>query len=144
MANPTDSLDAVAQALIEIVKASNLVDVKDVWYGDESNIPRTPAVSVDPDILTSEVIETGYTTRNDFTVIVTMYHSRLDAPGVTRKETLQKAEQLKAVLNSDRTLGGLVVYGYVGEIAPGFSARGRAILRATRLVWTGFNKTRMV
>lgn len=141
---PTNSLDEVAQALVDVIKASaGPLGLKDVWYGEEDLVPKTPAVSVVPDRKRRDIIETGYMARNDFEVVITLFHSRLASPTLVRRETIQLAEQLEDVIHADRTLGGLLVHSYVTELTPGFVRRGNVVMKATQLGWSGFTKTRL-
>lgn len=140
----TDKLVAVTDALIaRLETAKPTYGIHDVWYGEEALIPRTPALSVTPSSKARELTETGMMAMNRFSIAVVIYHSRLDDPQVTRRECDILAEEIEQFIHEDRRLGGLLIHSHIESVEPGFAARGKVTLRATRLSWTGLTKTRI-
>jgi len=144
----TDKLSVVGLALDQLINTANTdpqnsFNVREVWYSIDSGVPETPAVLIEPQNSPRELQETGFTTINRFTVHFTVLHSRLSSETETSKECLDLAEQLEDVLHSDRRLGGIIVHSYVTSIELGVATRQRTTLRAARLVWQGWSKTRL-
>lgn len=143
----TDSLNVVGQALEDLLKGQvnqGLLQVRKVWFGDEDElIPETPAINVSPEIKTRELYGTGHTTKNNFRFYVTIYHSKLGDPAVTRKECITYSEQVESILHSNRQLGGLLVDSMVESLQPGVSSRNNVIMKATRLTWVGLSSSRL-
>lgn len=138
----TDSIVDVTQSLVDTITNSDL-GFKDVFYGDEKLIPRTPAVSVIPDTKDRVLAETGMMVVNTFQVFIIIYHSRLDTVQVTRKECDALAEQLESLLHLDKKLGGLLYTSHATTLTPGYVTRGKVIMQATRITWQGRSKTRI-
>lgn len=143
----TDSLSEVVQSLVNLLAANVTLGLKDVYYGDENLIPRTPAVSVDADSKTRELYSTSQGVMNTFTVIITIYHAQFGKVGVTRRECDQKAEAVEDVLHANRTLndgsGDKLVHSYVRAHEPGYATRGNTVMIASRLTWEGKSRTRL-
>ena len=143
-----DKLSEVGAALETYVKAANSsndfdLDVVDVWYNIESSVPRTPAILIEPQDIGRDMQETGFTTINQFNFFFTVLHSRMGSEGETNQECLQIAEDLEEVLHANRRLDKLLVHSMVSSISLGVAARQKVMLRAARLTWSGWNKTRM-
>lgn len=145
MADPTDSLDVVNEAIRALlIQNKSTLGLTDVWYGEHQTIPNTPSVTVDPRSRRRELQSTGHTVRNYFGVFVTLFHSRLTGGSVMMKECLQLAEAVEAVIHADRKLGGLLTHSYVTQIDTGFTTRNKVILKAAQLQWSGHSTTRLL
>jgi len=143
-----DKLSTVGEALETYIKAANSgstfdLNVRDVWYNIDSSVPETPAILIEPQNLDRDMQQTGFTTINTFSVHFTVLHSRLGSEGDTRQECLKIAEDLEEVLHANRRLDDTLIHSLVSSIDLGVAARGKVTLRAARLVWEGFNKTKL-
>lgn len=138
----TDKLVQITTALRDRVQNSGL-GFKDVWIGDETLIPRTPAASVLGGPKTRELVETGFTTMNVFAATIVIYHAKLGSQNTNRLDCTGLAESLEEFLHTDKQLGGLVFNSYCTSIEPGFSELGQAIMVSTRVTWQGRSKTRI-
>jgi len=119
--------------------------LQDVWYGDEALIPRFPTVTVESSGITSILSGAPYRTDNDIRIILIVYASKVQPGETTRKEADQLAYSVRSKLHTDRTLGGLVIHGFVSSIEYGYTVRRTtgataALIRAARLTWDGKNK----
>lgn len=146
----TDSLEEVSGAIKSILDTNaNALGLEDVFYGEEELIPRTPAASVDPNEKVRDLRETGYTVINTFSVFIVVYHAKLQGSGVTRKETLALAEAVETLINADPTLNlgkvgeDRIVNGMCTSVQEGYAQRGKTIMKASRITWEGFSKTRL-
>jgi hypothetical protein len=142
----SDSLSVVGQALKDYIEAGKgTLGIYDVWYGSEgAGIPHTPAVLVEPGAKIRVRSDTGHMTLNTFSVAVTLFHARLDAPSVVRKECDERAEALEAYLHQNMRLNGLLVDSFVESMEHGVATANRVLMRATQLTWTARSKTRLV
>jgi hypothetical protein len=128
-------LSEVAQAMVDKLKDSPL-DFAEVSFGEENLVPRMPAAMVEPQVKRSELYKTGKRTEDTFDLSITILHGRYDDRSITRHDTLEMAEDVKDELHKDTSLGGLVVFGFVNMIEPGFDERAKHLFHATRLTWT--------
>lgn len=146
MTELTGSLVVVTQAVVDclIANADTLgVDSnKGIFYGDQNQIPITPALCVEPDNKAQDYKGTGTSRyRQIFTVYVLCYHSKVQSPQSNRKDADTMAEKIQAVLHIDRTYGGIVVDMYVSSIASGYAPKEGELMRASRLTLTGQSQT---
>lgn len=145
MPNLTDNPLLVAESIIDFLSDNKTsLGLRTIVYGEDEFVTETPTVEVVPGTMTTETVETAFTVRNNFPVHITIIHSRLDNRQVTRKECDSFAYNVRNKLHENPKLGGLVVFGYVTMVEPGFTTRQRALMRATRLTWSGFSKTKLV
>jgi len=138
----TDKLVEVTTALKAVLEDAP-VDFKDIWIGDETLIPRTPAASILGGPKSRELVETGFTTRNTFDATIVIYHAKLASQNINRLDCTEFAETIEDHLHVDKTLGGLLYVSYCTSIEPGFSEQGQAIMVSTRISWQGRSKTRI-
>lgn len=138
----TDKLVEITTALKTKVENAGL-GFHDVWIGDETLIPRTPAASILGGPKSRDIVETGFTTMNTFAATIVIYHAKLGSQNINRLECTELAESLEDVLHQDKQLGGLVFNSYCTSIEPGFSELGQAIMVSTRISWQGRSKTRI-
>jgi hypothetical protein len=140
----SDNPSEVAKGIISYLNDSkDELGIRRVWYGDDDMVPETPAITVVPGNMTTEISETAFTITNQIPIILTVLHSRLDNQEVNREQCDEKAFDIRQELHKDPRMGGLVVFGYVSSMEPGFTTRQRVMLRATRIIWSGMSKTRM-
>jgi len=140
----TQSFEEVTQAIVDLLKEhQDDLGLKDVWYGDQELIPRTPAVAVESGSKTRELTGAPDVTTNRFTVFVLTYMAKIQDVQTTRKMADQLAEAIELLLHDDTTIGGLVIFGMCTSVEPGYAIRGGTLMRAARITWEGFTKLRM-
>lgn len=144
MGSLTDSLLVVSKYLYESLEAEkDSLGFKAVWYDIEGLAPTTPAVIIEPQNKSRAISNTGHMVENTFQVSIILLHSRMASKSETNEESLEFAEAIEAHLHSDKTLGGLIVHGYVTGLQQGSVNLQRTLLRATALSWQGMSKTRI-
>lgn len=137
----TDSLVAVADAVkLMLENQSITLGLKDVFYGDQDLIPQFPAAAVEGQNLSERPSDTGFSKMNEFQVLVILYHSKIQDNQTTRREADLYAEAVKAVLNSDRQLGGLVTHCWVSSTDYGYAVRSGVTIRAARILFEAVAK----
>lgn len=147
MSTPYDDLSdnpaEVAQYIMSLVQGSPLIPADNVMYGDQQLIPRTPFACVETGPMISELAGAPYMMQNDITVYLMVYHVNLKDPDgeqMTRKECDQMAYDLRTLLHTDKTMGGLVIHGHVTRMDPGYAQRQNKLLKMTRITWSGLSK----
>ena len=140
----TDSLVAVVDAQIALLKDNaGLLGLQAVYYGDQNLINTVPCVTVEGADKSRDLQTTSERTRNVLRTLMMVYYSRMQPLEETQRDVEVLAEQVEALLHEDRTLGGLVIHGFVSSIEPGYARRDRVLLRVARIVWQGTTLTRL-
>lgn len=145
MAYATDIVEVVAKLIDTLLANKDALLLQDVFEGDQNLIPRTPAVCV---IAGEQLRETWRasippTVKVSFEVYLMVYHGGVQDLEVTERQTLERTNAIKRVLDLDTTLGGLVIYGMVERAEPGYLNRNHTPVRVTRLTWSGFSQVRI-
>ncbi len=139
--NPTRNLSDVVSQIITTLQANQeMLGILDVYYGDQDQVPRTPAVCVEPAELTRPTISPTLYVENHFTVHILIYVSSLEGKQELRKFTDKLSESISEVLHADTTLNGLVLLGYIQKVEAGYNVKQGKMMWATRCEWVGFNK----
>lgn len=141
----TDNIVTVADAVkARLESNATSLGLKGVWYGETKLIPYTPAVSVNVNYKNRELIQTARTTKVTFELEIYIFHSALDAPGVTKRDCDLKSEEVEAVLHTEPTYGGILIHSFVYNTAPGYYQAGAKMLRTSKIRWQGVSKTRLI
>lgn len=115
--------------------------VQDVFYGDQQQIPRTPAICVEPDGKKRTIDGVPRRSANEFSLYVLLYVSAVTDSQSNARQALDLAEQVEDFLHKDPTLGGLLVHSFCSELEPGYRQRKDTLFRACRIKFEGINKT---
>lgn len=120
-----------------------LFNLEDVFYGDQNQIPRTPALCLEPDGKRRVIEGVGGSGRvlNTMGLYVLLYISKVQDTQVSARDALVLAESIEAYMHQDKSSGGLLVHGYCTEVEPGYRTRGDTRFRACRIKFEGINKT---
>jgi hypothetical protein len=140
------SLSTVCDALVSLLEtnAEDLgIPVGGVFYGDQSKIPVSPAVCVEPDSKTSELYGAGRMTEVNFRVNILVYHSEIRNIESNRRDADLLAESIATLTHKDPTFGGLVIHCFTSEIQSGYATKDRSVIRTTRLTWTARSQERL-
>jgi hypothetical protein len=136
-------ISIVNQKIVDIItEAKESLGIIDVFYGDKALIRSVPTVCVEPSMKAIVPTNTQFTAVRVFEHFVIIYHSRVTDEEARKKETDEVAEAVEDLLNTDKTLDGLVYSGFVTEVTPGYAERG-GMMVATRITWVGRSKERM-
>lgn len=113
------------------------------FYGDQDLIPAFPSFIAESTDMDRELGGKGSTHR--FSLILRthliIYHEKIQSSQITRKEDEALAEQIDDFMQTDMTLDGNIIFGYVERIRPGIVVKpGRVMLRATRLEYAGVSR----
>lgn len=136
--NLTDKITVVTGAIIDIFKAEQeALGLRDVWDGDMNMVPETPILAVIPSTKIRELNAAPVVARIDLQVALMLYHNRLQEVQKQGREVQELSEAVEEVLHRhvNQTLDGLVIFGMVTRVEPGYADRSGTILRTTRLTW---------
>jgi hypothetical protein len=106
-----------------------------VYYGEQNKIPVTPVAMVDPGPLNRQLQGAPYRTPITMQVFVLVLNNKIEDKETMFQDTDQLVANVDAFLNG-QTYGGIVIFSFVSDIEPGYSQRGAALYRATRLTIT--------
>lgn len=130
----TDRIDVIGQHVYTLLNDNKVgAGLQDVWYGDQSTLPHTPAACVEtgPKRRTYNGVPRRFEV--DFEVYILLYMERIQDFQKNRKEAEELSEAVEVILHQDPTLGGLAVDSYVSAAEPGYATRGRLLVSAVRL-----------
>jgi hypothetical protein len=124
---------------------ANKVDIgtgiEDVFYGDQTMIPRTPALCLEPDGKKRELQGVPRRTENMYTMYIILYVSKVDDTQANARDALVLAEAVEDFLHADPTLDDRVIHSFCTEVEPGYRTRQGTRYRACRITFQAINKT---
>lgn len=125
-----------------------------VYYGDQTIVPETPAICVEPATLEREFAGMQYRTDNQFSIAVLVYHAALDDSQSLQRvcdaltsdvaDFINKIGTPEAMLLGGDNFGGLIVSAMVTSYQYGYTLRNNKLMRANRLVVAAQSKTGLV
>lgn len=124
----------------------------DVWFGDQDNLPRTPALCVEPGVKRRTLKAVQNMTENSIDTYFLLYHSKLGPDTdqqLERRNTVQFAENVEEYLHInylrlyDLAGNQLTIHGHCSDLDPGFSYKNGTLYNAVRMTWTSLTKTRL-
>lgn len=139
----TDSLYVVTDKLFTLLdgfKASFAIPVQAVYYGDQTQIPVTPAITVAASQKARELAGAPRRVENTFEVFVNIYFSNVKSITLNHRDADQLAELVEAKIHEDITLGGLVINSMVVLNEAGFLNRDNSQFRGSRLIVRAMSK----
>ena len=145
MATITDNSTVLAQAIMaKIVANQQTLKVRDVLYGEQIMIPRSPTVVVllgTKTRILAGVSAPGGRTENDMTVLIDIHSMKVGDEATERLAMDQLAESVEKLLHADTQMGGLLIHGFVTEYIPGETVLQNGEFRTVRLTYIGRSKT---
>lgn len=151
MATTTYRGSVVAQAIKDYIESQKeVLNVAQVFYGDQRKIPNSPAVCVEPAIVDRPLTGTSYQTTNTFTISIIVYHTSLEGIELILERADEIAEGVADAINLEGTpatfgggtqFNGKVISGHVIRLEHGWRTLNDQLMRANRLIWEGITKT---
>jgi hypothetical protein len=114
-----------------------------VFYGDQTRIPCSPCVCVEPGDKKSDLYGAGRMTEVDFTIYFLVYHSEIKAVQFNRRDADALAESICTLLNADGTMGGIAIHSFASEVASGYSTKQNTVMRTSRITFTAKSQERL-
>jgi hypothetical protein len=121
-----------------------------IFYGDQTKIPVTPTLCIEPGTTSRILAGVGGfgRTENQLQCFLLLYYAKVDTNQKTKLAADLCAEGIAYHFDKNPTLeregdGGIVIHGFITSIEPGYSRRneGKTLMHAVRLTWTGKSKT---
>lgn len=153
--NLTDSLLTTSVRIYDLLVANaaslGLVGptLTNVWYGDQLNLPETPAVCVEPGTKTRELRGVPDMTENGLDIHLFLYHTAVGGEQqVSRRDCIEFAEAIERFLNVNHlnmtnSIGEqIIIHGFVRSLDAGYQYKnGTTLYNAVHMIWTGLTKT---
>lgn len=134
MTSLTDSLGTVTQYLFDKFDGTkDTYGLLDVFYGDQSLIPRSPCLCVEPGPKNRQVGGVNRRSDNTFYVYLILYHGEVRSSQSNMKDVVTLAEQIETVVHADPRLGGLVTHCFCSQVLPGYQQKTGGLMRAARI-----------
>ena len=114
-----------------------------VTYGDQLQLPVTPAACVEPDNKQNSYKGMQRAIYVDFQVSVYVYYGKVDSIQQNKREADQLGESIETLLHKDPTCGGLVTKSLVTAIEPGYADKVGTLYRTTKITFTGGSQDRL-
>lgn len=147
----TDSTLVVAERFYDILHSNKAaLGLSSVWFGDQTIVPNTPSLCVEPGSKRRELQGVPDRTLNTIETVFLLYHSRV-GPGnqqTARRDCIRFAEAIERYLNLNHmrlfdARGDLItVHGYCIDLDPGYSYKSqRTLYNSVQMTWRSTTKT---
>lgn len=131
-----DSLEEYTLAVYERLDSNkSLVNVEDVYLGDQERVPRTPCLTVEPGTHSRDYNGAPRRVAVSFEAYIMVYVQKIQDSAANVKLLLATVKLVEQVLHADNTLGKRVISSYVAEVEPGYATRDKTLMRAARLTF---------
>lgn len=147
----SNSTLVIAKRYQEILTAAKVtLGLQDVWFGDQSIVPRTPAVCIEPGLKRRNFDGVPDMTMMNIDTIILLYHSQVIVNGgqqQARSDAITFAEDIEEFLhvNHPRLFNAtatqqLTIQGFCTDFDPGYSYKSRSLYHAVQMTWTNLTK----
>lgn len=136
----------VSKAIFDLLEANKEeLGILEVFDGDRQLIAVTPSVAVIAGDKTRELYGTSVMNKVNHSVVLMVYHKKIQTIEQNEREVQEFAEAIEAFLDrkANQTLGGLVVFGMVTRVEPGYANRDEKLMRTTRITWEAQSRHQM-
>lgn len=130
-----------------LTDVKELLFIKDVWFGDQTVLPRTPAICVEPGVKRRSLAGVPDMTHMEIDTVFFIYHSEVSKDQQqARDDCIKFAEDVEEYLhvNHLRLLAAdgtqLTIHGFCTDFDPGYSYRPRTLYNAVQMTWTNTTK----
>lgn len=145
----TNSVVIVSQYLVDKLNDNKAnLGLQAVYYGDQTKIPYTPTVCIEPVEKNNELRQGGMARYIDmeFMINIILYHSSIQSEQSNRKEADLFAEAIESVIHADRALGSvaagnnLVTHGYITKLESGYATKQGTLMRSARMTYAAISQ----
>lgn len=106
-----------------------------VFYGDQTRIPNSPAVCVEPNEKQPELYGAGRLTKVNLQLFILVYHSEMANAETNRRAADRLGEEIADRLNAMPTFFGEAIHCWVSNLASGYSTKQNSVMRAVRVTF---------
>jgi len=140
----TASSEVVANAVLQAIQAQAVAQgINETFYGDQTQLNKTPAVCVTPGNKTREFQGASLMTLNTFETYVFVYYGKIQDVQQNLHGAQALADALEVVVHTDITLGGIVTATLCIQNEPGMINKMGSLLMGNRMTFQSFSKTRL-
>jgi|SRR5215469_1060307 len=140
----TASAETVATAIMNAIRTQMVaLGVQQVYYGDQTQLPQTPAVCVSPGNKTREFQGASLRTMNTFETYVFVYFGKVQDVQQNLHAAQTLADAIEPVVQADMTLGGLVIWTLCTQNEPGMINRMGGLMMGNRMTFQSVSKTQL-
>jgi hypothetical protein len=132
-----------------LISKQQELGIEDVYFGDQTSIPRVPAVCVEPASVSRTMIGVPMRTDNEIIISIVIYMADVQGIEYAQHKADLKSEEIIAVVNRDGApepsggtrFGGICLYGFVRDSEYGYIVKDGKLLRANRLMVYATSRT---
>jgi hypothetical protein len=107
---------------------------EDLLYGDVARVIGTPSICIESGPVSIDRMPSRM--QQQYTHFVIVYHGKFQDMQDNRKELDRFSQKVRDVVQTDRTMGGLVIDSWVSGIEPGYGVRSKSLWVMSRLTVT--------
>jgi hypothetical protein len=140
----TASSETVANAVLSAITAQKVaLGIQQTYYGDQTQLPQTPAVCVSPGNKNREFQGASLTTMNTFETYVYVYFGKVQDVQANLHAAQTLADAIEPVVQTDQTLGGIVIWTLCIQNEPGMINKMGSLMMGNRMTFQSASKTRL-
>ena len=136
--------------LLELHKVE--FDIKALFYGDQDQIPASPTVCVEPAQTEREWSGAPYQTDNEIDIAILVYMTGLEDNTTIQEKCDKLTDDIADFINKEalsemfdgNQLNGMLTSGHCRRHEYGYRMLGDKKMRANRLIFRGYSKTKLV
>jgi hypothetical protein len=138
----TRSGELVATAILTAVQNAPVdLGIQDAFYGDQTILPKTPAVCVAPGNKTRDWSGASLRTENIFETYVFVYFSKIQDVQLNTHGAQTLADAVEDWVMQDIKLGGIVIWTLCTQNEPGQITKQGSLMVGNRLTFQSMSKT---
>lgn len=126
------SIPEYTDYLVTLLEGGSL-GLTDVYYGDQTNIPRTPSACVDSGEKGRELNGAPRRMMVTLEVYILIYHFKVDSAESNQRNADLLAEATEDLVHQDAKMGDRAIHSFVKRVESGYAVRGRDTFRASRM-----------
>jgi hypothetical protein len=140
----TASAEVIANAIMNAIRAQMAsLGIQQVYYGDQTQLPQTPAVCVSPGNKMREFQGASLTTMNTFETYVFVYYGKIQDVQQNLHAAQTLADAIEPVVQTDQTLGGIAIWTLCIQNEPGMINKMGSLMMGNRMTFQSASKTRL-
>lgn len=144
----TDDDTVLALAIKNILIANKAaLELDDVLYGNHNMIPRASAAIVTAmgkNRALQGVAAPRGVTMNTLNVIISLHYSKVTDEETGRIAADNHATTIENLIHVDTTVGGIIIHGYITDVARGETEFNGSMFRSVIMTYSGITKLPLI
>lgn len=138
----TRSEEVVASYILGLLQNAPVdLGIQQVFYGDQTLLPKTPAVCVAPGNKTRSWSGATLRTENMFETYVFVYYGKIQDVQLNTHAAQTLADAVEDLVMADIKLGGIVIWTLCTQNEPGMISKQGSLMIGNRLTFQSMSKT---